>query len=448
MKKCAVTLAAGVMLGLFAEAAPSVGDLVVHQQWPWSPKIQATFTLSGLGANEVADVAFSGLVGGIPVEIPSAAIEGEKMALTAGEYSVTFDPLKIPQLAAMKKVDDFRLQVTAVPSEMDLNEPIYMIVDLTKNADNVTYLTRANILSGDYGSFETRPSWITGSTVMSDDYCLVWTGVTNDTKYATTHLVLRKIPAGKFMMGSPSDEVERAESQESLHEVTLTKDFWIGVFEMTQAQYKNLMNANPSVNKTGDLHPVENVSFNTLRGMIEPEKNVFVYDYYWPQSKAVDTASVMGVLSTKTGLACDLPTEAQWEYACRAGTSTALNSGKDLTDAITCPNAMELGYYNYSNSSSVSVKHMNVGSFLPNAWGLYDMHGNVGEWCVDAITDNLGTSAVIDPIGVNSSWARVLRGGYAYKTASNCRSACRREQQRAFAANQYWGFRVGVFTDR
>ena len=242
---------------------------------------------------------------------------------------------------------------------------------------------------------------------LSDDTC------------RTTELWLRRIPKGTFTMGSPVGEVGRY-SNETQHQVTLTEDFYIGVFEITQKQYSLIYGGNPSVYK-GDTRPVERVSYDTIRGTGS--------SIGWPASDhAVDGDSFLGKLRAKTGKTFDLPTEAQWEYACRAGTTTALNTGKNLTPTERDFAMDEAGRYNYNQNDGMggySSNHTKVGSYLPNAWGLYDMHGNVREWCLDRYQEDLGSSAVTDPKGPNSGSARVVRGGCWYNHARGCRSARR-----------------------
>jgi formylglycine-generating enzyme required for sulfatase activity len=232
-------------------------------------------------------------------------------------------------------------------------------------------------------------------------------------EYKTEKLVMRKISAGTFTMGSPDNERGRLPG-ETQHLVTLTKDFYIGVFEVTQRQWELVMSNRPSYFNDSEYYaarPVEQVSYEDIRGSSAGAG--------WPGANAVDAASFMGKLRAKTGLATfDLPAEAQAEYACRAGTTTALNSGKNLTDAITCPNVAEVGRYTYNGAGTAKV-----GSYLPNAWGLYDMHGNVWEWCLDWYGEYTGETA--DPDGPESGSVRMMRGGSYGNSAWLCRSAYR-----------------------
>jgi formylglycine-generating enzyme required for sulfatase activity len=241
-------------------------------------------------------------------------------------------------------------------------------------------------------------------------------------EHKTTKLLLRKIPAGSFTMGSPTGELGRG-SDETQHTVTLTKEFYIGVFEVTQRQWELVMGNRPSY-FTNATHyatrPVEQVSYNDIRGSSAGAG--------WPANSNVDASSFMGKLREKTGLATfDLPTESQWEYACRAGTTTALNSGKNLTSTSADANMAEVGRYWYNGGSgytqggTTTVASAKAGSYLPNQWGLYDMHGNVWEWCLDWYGTYPDT--VTDPVGVDSGLNRVLRGGGWFYLAKYCRSA-------------------------
>ena len=246
--------------------------------------------------------------------------------------------------------------------------------------------------------------------------------------YKTTKLVMRRIDPGTFTMGSPEGEAGRQEG-ETQHQVKLTHPYYIGVFELTQRQWELVMGNRPSAFSNSVCYatrPVERVSFNDIRGADLGQ--------WWPQMNTVDEASFMGKLRAKTGRLFDLPTEAQWEYACRAGTTTALNSGKNLiAPSGVDANMAEVGryYYNsgvynssYDFSSADDKGSAKVGSYLPNAWGLYDMHGNIGEFCLDWYRlDN--TSELSDPVGPETGTSRNMRCGTWGHYAFWCRSAAR-----------------------
>ena len=269
-------------------------------------------------------------------------------------------------------------------------------------------------------------------------------------EYKTTKLVLRKIEPGTFTMGSPKGELGRYDG-ETQHKVTLTKAFYIGVFETTQKQYELITGSNPSFFR-GDDRPVEAVSYDMIRG------NRFGAS--WPHNNDVDEDSFFGKLRSKTQMTFDLPTEAQWESACRTGTTKALNNGKDAMEegeeGEKCPNMDEVGWYRYNsgdpdlyydnddeyrNSYWDSCSTHPVGQKTPNAWGLYDMHGNVMEWCLDWYQKDLGTDPVTDPLGAGFGKYRVLRGGSWLDDAYSCRSAYR-SCPPPFYARTFGGFRV------
>jgi hypothetical protein len=193
------------------------------------------------------------------------------------------------------------------------------------------------------------------------------------------------------------------------------------------------------------------VSYETIRGN---QDNTGDTTADWPRNANVNASSFVGKLRARTGLASiDLPTEARWEYACRAGTTTALNSGKNLTDETHDANVGEVGrcWYNgghglvspfeVSPNSDLSIGPAWVGAYLPNQWGLYDMHGNVDEWCLDWY-DGYDIGPVSDPAGsTENTSARVARGGAWFSLARDCRSASR-IQHSAFDAPKFIGLRL------
>ncbi|MBR5901859.1 formylglycine-generating enzyme family protein [bacterium] len=261
-----------------------------------------------------------------------------------------------------------------------------------------------------------------------------------DEKYKSEKLVLRFVPAGTFLMGSPEEELGRLES-EKLHEVTLTKDYYVGIFPVTQKQYELIAGADIAYFK-GGLRPAECVSYDMIRGKSLGGQ--------WPLNHDVDEDSFLGKLRAKSGLEFDLPTEAQWEYACRAETVTALNDGTDLDDTDCCPSLDQLGrYYGNMKEGKGGFKegHTSVGTYLPNKWGVYDMHGNVWEWCLDRCSDFLKDQGkVTDPVGSVCGPMRVFRGGSWVNYAEDCRSANR---NLAFPDRKcnYIGFRLVINMD-
>ncbi len=226
-----------------------------------------------------------------------------------------------------------------------------------------------------------------------------------------------RIEPGTFTMGSPANEKGSA-ADENQRSVTLKKAFYMAVFETTQAQYWLLTGWRPS-QYLGDMRPAEQVSYNALRGSTRGAQ--------WPKGKDVDKNSVMGKITSKAGNRFDLPTEAMWEYACRAGKTTALNNGTNLSNVNEDENLNKLGRYHYNTGDGRGGfgEHTEVGSYLPNDWGLFDTHGNVYEWCLDWYSENLGTDPAKDPKGPETGEFRVFRGGSFNEAAKDCRCAAR-----------------------
>ena len=252
------------------------------------------------------------------------------------------------------------------PPQIYLGEKMYCVIDVSggENAASypVTYLDSAS------------------TAVWGDEY-------------KTTKIVLRRIEPGTFDMSGRT--------------TTLTKPYYMGVFPVTQKQYQLVTGSDPSSYK-GDMRPVESVSWNTIRG------NSSTYD--WPTVKTLDPNSFVGRIQVRTGLSFDLPTEAQWEYACRAGTTGDFNNGSSIKLLARCSSNDRRGGF---------TKHTKVGSYLSNSWGLYDMHGTVYEWCLDWYGGIDTQAAVSDPNGADSGSMRVRRGGYWNGSGSDCASGRR-----------------------
>jgi formylglycine-generating enzyme required for sulfatase activity len=228
--------------------------------------------------------------------------------------------------------------------------------------------------------------------------------------------VFVKIPKGTFQMGSPDDELCR-DDDETQHEVTLTQDFYMMTTEVTQGQWEAVMGmgSNPShFDSCGDDCPVEQVSWDEAQSFINALNDL-----------------------EDSPVTYSLPTEAQWEYAARAGTKTAFHTGSNPSDCIIDANLAEIGWYDYNSSDQTKP----VASKQPNAWGLYDMSGNVNEWCQDWYDDTYPVGPVTDPTGPDSGSYRVYRGGSYYEKAEECRSANRSNGDQDIESKQI-GFRL------
>ena len=244
-----------------------------------------------------------------------------------------------------------------------------------------------------------------------------------------TSLDIISCPEGVFYMGSLKEELGRSENEE-FHQVKITKSFYIGKYEVTQAQYKALMGKYPSEYSQDTSKPVYTVSYEDAKAFCNLLNTRFAN-------------------SIPNGYTFDLPTEAQWEYACRAGTTTSLNSGKDITTAADgeCQNLDEVGWY-AKNSDSTSHP---VGQKKSNKWGLYDMHGNVAEWVRDWYADDYdnGDQGEVgylcnDPTGPKTGELRVVKGGGYYSLPDACRSARRFGLSPTVNDNKFLGFRVAL----
>jgi len=194
------------------------------------------------------------------------------------------------------------------------------------------------------------------------------------------------INPGTYTMGSPETEKDRGANEGPQTKVTITKGFWMGKCEVTQKEFLTIMGSNPSLFIGDSSRPVEQVSW------------IEATNYCGELTQQERSAGRL-----PTGYVYRLPTEAEWEYACRAGTTTRFNYGDDLDYS----RLKDYAWY-YANSENTTYP---VGQKLPNAWGLYDMHGNVWEWCFDKYASTLPGGSVIDPKGPKSGLLRVLRGG-------------------------------------
>ena len=358
-------------------------DVSAKQRWPWNGKVDVRFMLTGsVGAaatpehSPVLTITAKDVATGKVYAAAPDALSGDTDA-AGGAHHVVWD-LNAQGIEFASDDVVFTVAYTV---------PQYCVIDLSRGANAATYPV----------SFMAAPP----------------IGGFNKDAYKTSKLVLRLVEPGSFMMGGE-------------YEVSLTKPYYAGLFEVTQKQYSLVTGSNPSEYK-GDTRPVEQVSWNAIRG------DSSACD--WPNTLNVDADSFVGRLQKRTGLMLDLPTEAQWEYACRAGTTSKYNNGGDSEADLKL-----LGRYsgNTTDGKGGYSQHTKVGSYQPNAWGLYDMHGNVLEWCLDW---HGSLSEGVDPVGAVSGSDRVRNGGSWFKGANYCASSCRGCNYPSEGYNDY-GFRI------
>ena len=420
-------------------AAPTVSDVTVVQD-DASRKVTVSYVLADGPAFVTAEL----LTNGVPAGVSLGAVTGDlNTTVAAGTRSFVWKAYRDWK----GNKGEVSVRVKAMPRGQ---MPDYLVIDLL-NPNSFAYYATSNDVPG---------------------------GVL-DMVYKTDKLVLRRIPARgvTWRMGQPNGYELCAGSStktdvtyestlrdnETGHKVALTEDYYMGIFEFTQRQYYNLTKLTPSDYKKGDSSthyegskawPVEQVSYNTLRGTsTEAWKG-------WPQDgHQVADGSFLRTIRDFTGIeSLDLPTEAQWEYACRAGTKTSLNSGVNFTATMTGsgdPEFAKVGWSQYNTAyddRSGKTPH-DVGLLNPNAWGLYDMHGNVHEICLDWMSrgdDYRATFApgwtfgetTIDPLGPTNGTCRVVRGGDWFYAGSWARSATRAIDYPPDRESYHYGFRL------
>ncbi len=266
-------------------------------------------------------------------------------------------------------------------------------------------------------------------------------GLANDI-YRTTHLVMKKVPAAgaTFTMGSPTDENDWRNASEVQHLVAFTNDYYLAIYETTRRQFALMgcsVHATYGAQETPfdgddpDQAPIGRILYDNLRGAVADGID-------WPATGS-NVGGYLATIRAATGLDLDIPTEAQWEFACRAGTTSAIYTGKGNASQWGNSDVSGLAWFTGNNSSQ---KVHAVGGKEPNAWGFYDMYGNQREWCRDWYgAYDTSASPAVDPQGPSTGTERVIRSSYYYDGAKGMRSAFRTSQAPG-TANTTYGFRL------
>ena len=418
-----ILLAYSVFFTLALSAAPVVRESsVTFTQKGNSSFVTIGYVLDGDPAVVTVDIQTNGV-----------SIGAENFRSLTGDVGHVVQPgVRSVKWAARNDWPDRKIadgSVTAVVTAWATNNPPpYMVLSIDSATPPVWYASTNAI-----------PGW----------------GENSNRLFKTDKIVMRKIPAAnvRWRMGSPLDEPCRNGDREIPHWVTLTSDYYMGIYPCTRIQYQNITgNAGTTTFKDYEdynYRPVGRVPYYVVRGGRGSNIN-------WPTTGSdVTSGSVIGQIRRKALLdTIDLPTEAQWEFACRAGEGAGLYNGKDLYRSTPengiVPTALgDIAWYGGLAANcrrDEILQTFEVGLLQPNEYGLYDMIGNVYEWCLDWFSEGTAYSdgsPVIDPQGITtpSAYNRVCRGGCYEYAPTECRAACRAKGSDENSWYDRYGFR-------
>ena len=385
-----VLLTAVLFAAVAARATPSVTIDRVQQRYPWNGLVDIDFTVSGVENPDAyeLDLDVADDEGGLF----NALSFLERPGVENGQHRLTWNSAADGARFVARKAA-FRINLRQVPTAADGD---YMVIDLSRGTNSPSY--NVTYLSG-----------------IADP-----TNFFNTMEYKTTKLVLKKIKAGSFWMGSPAEESYHA-ANEKRHYVTLTNDFFIGMFLLTAGQYAQVVEgAAPSAADAVKAMTGAIGGYSALK-----RENGFLDRL---NSRAFNAVARLSTFS--------IPTEAQWEYACRAGTTTQWFFGEDES---------QLGLYAFFNNATAS----GVGVKQPNPWCLWDLYGTVNEYVYDdyqaEYPDSTEEAPDVEPLVY---WPRyrsnlTVRGGASWNNASACRSAYRTTTTSSTASSSN-GFRICI----
>ena len=420
------------LFGMMTALAVSVTVDKVQQRYPWNGKVDIDYEIS-LAAGEVVSnvenfLEFTAIDDSVsPARTYRAGAFLQPLSFAEGRHRVTWDA-NADGLAIVSPSFALTARIVTRPAR-------YMVIDLSAGSSATTY--PVDYLDGEpLGGFCTD-------------------------EYRGNKLVLRRIVPSSFVAGSPSGEIGRVDTKEAQHPVALTNEYYIGIFELTQRQLQ-LISGEGTLSGNqyqGAYRPTDYKGWNEIiAGSTTGNDN-----YNWPSNSNIASGTALGRLNSKCRTkgasgAYDvplagftLPTEAQWEYACRAGTDTPFGNGVPCATTAELKEQMDkMGRHSGNKGDGAggyTDAHTTVGSYQPNAWGLYDMHGNVSEWCLDHYQADLqALGQLVEPTGpiTYRDAQRVTRGGSFYVAPASCRAASRDtgDPSANNSRKAYWGYRI------
>lgn len=425
MRKPILLLLAALGLNFANSGAAVIDQVLVRQQWPWSTDVKIEYRISGLDGSTPVDIVVAAYDGDAPLDSARLAesLSGDVYGISEnGIGTILLDPIKAFG-SDKTALADFNVALSLQISTGNMTEVLYKVVDLNTGA--VEDIRRRDFLNGRFGAFETDFSAVGSKfkTTLTD--VLIWTAVTNRTDFMTEKMVFRKIPAKGVVWQMGETESDAATTPAPFW-ATLDADYYLSVFPVTQAQFAKLR-----VGEYGDYFT------DAEDHLLYPVADMFIGDVVGSQAY-----TFLSRMKAKCGLDVNLPTEAQWEFACRGGSyATALYSGTAFS--------MD-GIFALSWSADNADGRMHpVGKKAPNAYGLYEMLGNAAEYCLNRLfaypTGTSQESPAVNPGIAANSGPFVFRGG-AY---SDSRVLMRAAYRESISLDSPWrrskkpiGFRV------
>lgn len=371
---------AALALATASAGALTVTDVAARQRWPWNSLVDVDFTIGDAGAGDAFAIDITATCDGGTKTLRARTFASEPIGKTGSNRLVWNFGADYPDF----KTEDLQVTVTATP--FSDSTPVYLVVDLSAGANAESYAVRYTTTAPEHTA-----------------------GVADPCK--TSELWLKRVKAGTIAMGGGNT------SSRPAHTCTLTRDFYLGIFTITQAQWENV-----GYDPNATVSVFTNAAYCATRPADSLKYNWLYSSYNWPDSDILSNDCFLKRLRDRTGLNFNLPTEWQWEYACRAGSTAARYPDAQYRCSNTTPESPPDNYEYYGERGMWGPEYgpSYVDEYPANPWGFYGMLGNLWEWCAnlnpnpalaanDSVVDPLGGSAA--GLSAANARKRIAKGG-------------------------------------